>query len=178
MAYDWDDIEQSAGGQYKDYAGAGIYKVKVASVKIHELESGSVAEDFEFAEDDYKYPKATHWLSFKNDKWRMLHQRNLMMLFGATKEAAQKAVEICESKGDKKNVIAAYQQTYDKLLKKQPEVEIEVWKEEGAKYSDAEFTHGSVRMKKPGEDRPAKDEGQLVLDQAEPIEMEGDELPF
>ena len=175
--FDWDDIEQSAGGgEYKDYAIPGVYAVAVESVDIHELDSGSVAEDFKFAETDVKYPKSTHWLSFKNDKWRMLHQRNLMMLFGATKEAAQKAVEICEGKGSKENIISAYQQTYDKLLKKLPKVEIEVWKEEGEKYSEAEFTHGSVRMKKPGDTKPAKNDGQLILDQAEPIE--DDSIPF
>lgn len=175
----WDDIEKSAGGEYKDYAPAGIYKVKIAKVDIHEISTGSVAEDFHFAEDEYKYPKATHWLSFKNDNWRCLHQRNLMMLLGATKEAAQKAVEICEGKNSKDAKISAYQQTYDKLLKKNPEVEIEVWKEDGAKYSDADFTHGSVRMNKPGDDKPAKkDEGQIVLDQAEPVDVDMEELPF
>lgn len=174
--FDWSDIEQSAGNEYKDYAVPGTYTVAVESVDIHELSTGSVAEDFKFAETDVKYPKATHWLSFKNDKWRMLHQRNLMMLLGATKEAAQKAVEICESKGSKENIISTYQQTYDKLLKKLPQVEIQVWKEDGSKYSEAEFTHGSVRMKKPGDDKPTKDEGQIVLDQAEPIQ--DDEIPF
>ena len=172
----WDEIEKSAGGEFKDYAPAGVYKVKVESVEIHEIPTGSVAQDFKFAEDDYKYPKTTHWLSFKNDNWRCLHQRNLMMVLGATKEAAQKAVEICESKGGKEAIISAYQQTYDKLLKKKPEVEIEVWKDEGEKYSESDFTHGSVRMNKPGEAK--KDSGQLILDQAEPVEMESDELPF
>ena len=172
----WDEIEKSAGGEYKDYATAGVYDVKVEKVDIHEISTGSVAQDFYFAEDDYKYPKATHWLSFKNDKWRCLHQRNLMMLLGATKEAAQKAVEICESKGSKDAIISTYQQTYDKLLKKNPMVEIEVWKDDGAKYSDADFTDKSVRMSKPGDDKPAKDEGQIVLDQAEPIEDDG--IPF
>ena len=169
----WDEIEKSAGSEYKDYAPAGVYNVKIDSVDIHEISTGSVAEDFKFAEDDYKYPKATHWLSFKNDNWRCLHQRNLMMLLGASKADAQKAVEICEGKGSKEAIISAYQQTYDKLLKKNPEVEIEVWKDDGEKYSDADFTNGSVRMNKPGE---KKDGGQIVLDQAEPIEDDG--IPF
>jgi len=174
----WDEIEKSAGGEFKDYAPAGVYKVKVESVDIHEIPTGSVAQDFKFVEDDYKYPKSTHWLSFNNANWRCLHQRNLMMVLGATKEAAQKAVEICESKNGKEAVISAYQQTYDKLLKKKPEVEIEVWKNEGEKYSDSDFTNGSVRMNKPGDTKPQKDEGQIILDQAEPVEMESDELPF
>lgn len=173
----WDEIEKSAGGEYKDYAPDGTYKVKVESVEIHEIATGSVAQDFKFAEaESYKFPKATHWLSFKNDNWRCLHNRNLMMLLGATKEAAQKAVEICEGKGSKEAIISAYQQTYDKLLKKQPEVEIQVWLEDGDKYRTAEFTDGSVRMAKPGDSKPKKDNGQITLDQAELVE--DDDIPF
>lgn len=175
---DWEKAEASVpSGNFKDYAMPGTYTVAVTGVEIHELASGSVAEDFIIAEDENKYPKVTHWLSFKNDNWRVLHQRNLMMLFGLVKENAQKTVEICESKGDKKNIIAAYQQTYDKLLKKMPTVEIEVWKEDGSKYSEAEFTDSKVRMKKPGDTYEKKDDDQLILDQAEPVEL-GDELPF
>ncbi len=153
MQIDWTKAEESAGGNFKDYAPNGVFTVTVTSVDIHELQTGSVAQDFKFAEDEYKYPKATHWLSFKNDNWRFLHNRNLMMVLGASKADAQKAVEICESKGSREAIISAYQQTYDKLLKKQPKVEIEVWKEPGEKYSDVDFTDKSVRMNKPGDEK-------------------------
>lgn len=153
---DWGEAEAKGGKQYKDYAPHGVHTVKVEKVDIHRLDTGSVAEDFHFAEDDYQYPKSTHWLSFGNDNFRFLHQRNLMMVLGASKEDAQKAVEVCESKSGEDAKIKAYQQTFDRLLQKQPTVEIETHtSERNPKYDDAEFTAPSVRFdnsKKKNED--------------------------
>lgn len=169
---DWGKAEQEAGGNYKPYANSGVHKVKVAGIEIHRIATGSVAQDFTFAETEVQYPKATHWLSFKNDNWRFIHNRSLMMLLGASKEDAQKAVEACESKGSEDNKISAYQQMYERLIKKQPEVEIEVWQE--GKYGRADFTDNSVRMSRPDDERkenPLKGAEEVSTD-------EFGELPF
>lgn len=176
---DWDELEKEFGG--KNYAPNGTYKVKVESVDIKIVgANGSIAQDFFFEEKDgMKFPKATHWLSTKNVKWRRFHNRNLMMLLGASKEAAQKAVDMCEAKdGNKATLINAYQAMYDKLIAKAPEVEIEVWQD--GKYSRGEFTDRSVRMSHPDDDKPAKkdntddileDAEEITLDQADNLEI-------
>lgn len=178
--FDWDKIDrEDKSSNFKEYAQDGVYTVTVDHVDVHELASGSVAQDFFMTEDDYKYPRITHWISFNNKEWTAKHQRNLMMLLGASKENAQKAVEICESKGEKKKIIAAYQQTFDKLLAKMPSVEIEVWKEEGSKYSEADFTDRSVRMNRPEDgSKNEKKNDEITLDIAEPVEISEDQLPF
>ena len=180
MAINWSEAEEKAGNQFKDYAPSGIYKVKVVSVDHHVAgEKGSIAQDFKFAEDEaYQYPKVTHWLSFNNDNWRFIHNRSLMMLFGATKEQAQKAIETCEGKSKKEDIIKAYQQTYERLLAKKPEVEIEVWPD--GKYSRADFTASSVRMSHP-DDEPyeKKDSTDEILDSAEEVKLDADlDIPF
>ena len=179
MAINWEEAEadKKAGGSFKDYAPAGFYKVKVIGINIHEVgTNGSIAQEFEFAEsDDYQYPNATHWLSFKNDNWRFIHNRSLMILLGATKEDAQKAIESCESKGSKENIAKAYQQTYERLLKKKPEVEIEVWQQ--GKYSRADFNN-SVRLNRP-DDAPyqKQDSAEDIIDSGDAITDDLD-IPF
>ena len=180
---DWDAIEAEQGGNFKDYAVDGKYKVKVSKVDIKIVgTNGSIAQDFFFEDTDVKYPKATHWLSLKNINWRRLHQRNLMMLLGATKEAAQKAVEMCEAKdGNKATLINAYQAMYDKLIAKAPEVEIEVWQD--GDYKRGEFTDKTVRMSKPGDSKPVKKEDTTdILAEAEEVDLSKEddlgEMPF
>lgn len=178
MSIDWGKLESELGG-FKDYAPAGLYKAKLDSVEIHEVGSnGSVAQDFKFADNEnYAFPKATHWLSFKNEGWRQLHNMKLMVVLGASEENAKKAVEACESKGDKENIIKAYQQAYERLAKKSPEVEIEVWQD--GKYSRSDFTNGSVRMSRPGDDKPQKDDSTDILSGAEDVTAEENvDLPF
>lgn len=177
MAINWAEAEEKAGGNFKDYAPAGVYKVKVTGIDIHEAgNNGSIAQDFKFAEDDdFQYPKATHWLSFKNDNWRFIHNRSLMVLLGASKEDAQKAIETCESKGSKENIVKAYQQTYERLIKRQPEVEIEVWPD--GKYSRADFTSSSVRMSHPDDEPYQGGSNDDVLSSGDPITDDLD-VPF
>lgn len=148
---DWNDIQESVGGNYKNYAGDGDYKVKCDSVEIKEVgQNGSVIMKFGFEENDVQYPTADHWLSFKNDKWRQWHNKCLMQVLGATEDGAKKAVEMAESKSGKDNIIKSYEACYKKLLAKKPEVEIEVYTERnqnnGKDYARAEFTDRSVNM--------------------------------
>ena len=179
MAINWGEAEEKAGGQFKDYAPSGTYKVKVVSVEHRPVgEKGSIAQEFKFAEDEtYQYPKVTHWLSFNNDNWRFIHNRSLMMLFGATKEQAQKAIETCEGKSKKEDIVKAYQQTYERLLNKKPEVEIEVWPD--GKYSRADFTSSSVRMSRPDDEPYVKNDGSDILDGADEVKLDADlDIPF
>lgn len=174
MSINWDNIDKEMGGNFKDFAEDGKYTVECNDIEIKEVgANGSIVMKFKFAEDDYQYPTADHWLSFKNDNFRQYHNRNLMMVLGATKENAQKAVEICEGKSGKDAIAKAYEQTFKKLLAKSPKVEIEVYTE--GKYAKAEFLDRSVAMPHGNtETKPEKTEA--PLDDAEEI-LESD-LPF
>lgn len=175
---DWNDIQESVGGNYKNYAEDGDYKVKCDSVEIKEVgQNGSVIMKFGFEENDVQYPTADHWLSFKNDKWRQWHNKCLMVVLGATEDGARKAVEMAESKSGKDNIIKGYEACYKKLLAKKPEVEIEVYTDNG--YARAEFKDRSVAM--PHDSEPAKEEKEdSPLAGAEDAsgEIEMSDLPF
>jgi hypothetical protein len=172
-ATDWDALESEMGGNFKDFADDGVYKAKCNSVEIKEVGSnGSVIMKFGFEEtDDVQYPTADHWLSFKNENFRKYHSRNLMMVLGAPKDAAQKAVDMCEGKSGKDAIVKAYEQTFGKLVAKKPEVEIEVYTD--GKYARAEFTDRKVAMPHDGDKKEDKDE--ITLD-AEDIDIS--DIPF
>lgn len=178
MATNWEELDKEMGGNFKNYATDGKYNVKCDGVEIKEVGSnGSVIMKFGFEEGDVKYPTADHWLSFKNENFRKYHSRNLMMVLGATKDAAQKAVDMCESKSGKDAIVKAYDQTFSKLTSKKPAVEIEVYTENG--YARAEFTDRSVAMPHGEEPQKSSTEApaeESPLDGAEEIDL-GD-LPF
>ena len=179
MAIDWNDVQDKAGGSFKNYYADGKYTAKCDGVEIKEVgQNGSVIMKFHFEEtDEAQYPTADHWLSFKNDAWRQWHNKCLMVVLGATDDAAKKAVEMAESKSGKDNIVKAYEQVYKKLLTKKPEVEIEVYTENN--YARAEFLDRSVAM--PHGDEPAKEsKGDDILAGAEDAsgEISMEELPF
>ena len=146
MAIDWLKAEEEAGGNFKAYMADGKYTAKCDDVEIKEVgQNGSVIMKFHFEEqDDGQFPTADHWLSFKNDNWRYVHNKRLMVVLGATEDAAKKAVEMAESKGSKENIVKGYEACYKKLLAKKPQVEIEVFTD--GKYARAEFLDRSVAM--------------------------------
>lgn len=179
MSIDWRKVEEDAGSKYKNYAKPGTHKVKCIDVDIREVgTNGSVAQDFIFEEDDnYQYPKATHWLSFKNDSWRQWHNRQLMVVLGSSESTAEKAIDKIEALGDKEKIMKGYEAAYKSLLKRKPEVEIEVFPD--GKYSRAEFTDDRVAM--PHDDaKPATTDADEVvpedIDDSEEIDLS--ELPF
>lgn len=149
---DWNALEEEMGGNFKKYYEDGKYTAKCDGVEIKEVgENGSVIMKFHFEDGkDGQYPTADHWLSFKNENWRKWHNRCLMMVLGATKDGAQKAVDVCEGKSGKDNIVKAYDSCYKKLLAKKPEVDIEVFTEpnpsNGKEYARAEFRDKSVAM--------------------------------
>lgn len=152
MSIDWDSVQTSAGGGFKNYYADGDYKAKCIGVEIKEVgQNGSVIMKFHFEEgDDGQFPTADHWLSFKNDTWRQWHNKCLMQVLGATDDGAKKAVEMAESKSGKENIIKGYEACYKKLLAKKPEVEIEVYTDE-KNYARAEFKDRSVAMPHDGD---------------------------
>lgn len=148
MAIDWDEVEKE-NKKFKNYAPVGEnYKVKCVDVEIHEVGSnGSIAQDFIFEEDkDYKYPKATHWLTFKPDKisWRRWHNLNLMIILGADKETAKKTIEKIEAFDDKDKIVKGYSTAYKTLIGNGKMVEIDIFAD--GKYTKAEFSDSSVAM--------------------------------
>jgi hypothetical protein len=97
-----------------------------------------------------------------------------MIVLGASEETAEKAVDVCEGKSSKENIMKAYEQAYKKLVAKKPEVDIEVYTEND--YARAEFKDRSVAM--PHGNEPAKEnKGDDVLAGAEEVDL-SDSLPF
>ena len=186
MSINWDKVQESAGGNYKNYASDGDYKAKCDSVEIKEVgDKGSVIMKFHFEDtDSEQYPTADHWLSFKNDNWRMWHNKCLMVVLGATDDAAKKAVEMAESKDGKENIIKGYEACYKKLLAKKPEVKIEVYTElnenNGKEYARAEFKDRSVAM--PHGEEPQKSSADVQSEDSNPLEgaeeVDLGDLPF
>ena len=179
MSINWEEAEEKAGGNFKPYAEDGNYTVKCNDIEIKEVgDKGSTIMKFKFEETkDLMFPSADHWLSFKNDNWRYIHNKRLMQVLGATEDGAKKAVEMAESKSGKDNIVKAYEACYKKLLAKKPEVEIEVYTENN--YARAEFKDKRVAM--PHGDEPAKQPSSNdVLAGAEEVTEEVDlsEMPF
>ena len=183
MAINWEDVQDKAGGNMKNYFEDGFYTAKCDGVEIKEVGSnGSVIMKFHFEDTkDGQYPTADHWLSFKNDAWRQWHNKCLMEVLGASEDAAKKAVEMAESKDGKDNIIKGYETCYKKLLAKKPEVEIEVYTElnpnNGKEYARAEFRNRKVAMPH-GNDGQSEPKGDDMLANAEPVDLSDSELPF
>lgn len=179
MSIDWDSVQESAGGGYKNFYADGDYKAKCDSVEIKEVgQNGSVIMKFHFEEgDDGQFPTADHWLSFKNDAWRQWHNKCLMVVLGANDDGAKKAVEMAESKSGKENIIKGYEACYKKLLAKKPEVEIEVYTDE-KNYARAEFKDRSVAM--PHDNDASKKSDDNPLEGATDVSGEIDlsDVPF
>lgn len=184
MALDWDNIQQNAGGDYKNYYADGDYTVKCDGVEIKEVGSnGSVIMKFHFEEGkDGQFPTADHWLSFKNDAWRQWHNKCLMVVLGASDDAAKKAVEMAESKDGKENIIKGYEACYKKLLAKKPEVKIEVYTElnesNGKEYARAEFKDRNVAMPHGDEQKEKKETAEDIIAQGEEVNLSEADLPF
>lgn len=179
----WDDVQEKAGGNFKNFYEDGDYTVKCDGVEIKEVgTNGSIIMKFHFEEGkDGQYPTADHWLTFKEgkDNWRQWHNKCLMQVLGASEDAAKKGVEMAESKGDKDNIVKGYEACYKKLLAKKPEVKIEVFTEfnptSGKEYARAEFKDRSVNMNN-GSKKEDKKPTDTIVEEGEEIEL--DSLPF
>lgn len=161
---DWDDIESKYGKTH--YATEGKYTVKCVDVEVKQVGSkGSVIEKFIFEESDgLKYPTADHWISKNNDNFRAHHQKALMVLLGASEANARLAVEKAEAK-DFDYAVKAYEAAFKALLKKEPEVEIEVFPD--GDYSSAEFTDRSVAMPHDNAKKSSSSDNEEEIDLSE-----------
>lgn len=175
--FDWNNLENEFKGEYKQYAEDGTYDVVLDSVTEKTTNSGTIIFEFNFQEDDtYKYPKASR-VFFKDEKknFRCFHYRNIMMVLGAPKEKAQKAVETCEGKANREAIADAYAQMFDKLAQKHPTVKLEVSREEngGKTYARGEFADQSIHF---------SDKKKPAVKQAEVLPTEDDvddlDVPF
>ena len=172
MAINWDNLEEQMGNKYKSFADDGKYSVKCVDVEFKKTSTGSIAQKFIFEEGkDVQYPTADHWLSKKNDNFRAYHQKNLFVLLGASEANARQVVEKAEEKGDYDYAAKVYEASFKNLLKKNPEVEIEVYRQvnesNGKEYARAEFTDRSVAMphgdsKKTGSTASVAEEGEEI----------------
>lgn len=177
MSINWDEVQEKAGGGNKNYYADGDYTVKCDGVEIKEVgQNGSVIMRFHFEETkEGQYPTADHWLSFKNNNWRMWHNKCIMQMLGASEDNAKKAVEIAEGKGDKEGIMKGYETCYKKLLAKKPEVKIEVYTDEKG-YARAEFKDRNVAM--PHDNGPAKENTGDPMAGAQEVNLSEADLPF
>lgn len=175
----WEALEKEMGGNHKNFYADGEYEAKCVGIEIKEVgQNGSTVMKFAFDDGgEGQFPTADHWLSWKNEGWRKWHNRCLMMVLGATKDAAQKAVDVCESKDGKESITKAYETTFKKLLAKKPTVKVEVYTEN--KYARSEFLDRSVAMPH-GNEKQAEPKSDDVLAGAEEVtdEADLDSLPF
>ena len=175
----WDKIEEDYSPKFKEYFADGDYTAKCNDVEFKEVGTkGSIIAKFSFKEEDKgKFPTADHWCTFKEGKdgWRQHHMKCLMVVLGASEENARKAVEMCESKEGKENIVKAYESAFKKLLAKSPSVDIEVYTE--GKYARAEFKDRSVAMPHDSE-KQEESKSESIIEQGEPVDLSDAELPF
>lgn len=175
MSIDWDKIDEKYDNGFKDYALPGIYTVKCDGVEFKQVGSkGNYIMKFHFAEtDDTQFPTADHWLSKANEGWRIHHSKNLFIVLGSTEENAKKGCEMAESKSDFEDKAKVYETGFAALLKKQPEVEIEVFQD--GKYTRAEFRSRLVAMPHDDADKNTVD---TMIDDSEEVDLSNLDLPF
>ena len=179
MSTNWDKIDEQYQSKYKDYAPEGKHTTHVAAAEYRESSlKKTPGIQFTFEDNDsYAFPKfgCTHWLSFKNDEWRMHHFKELMKVLGASEEDARKAVDACEGKKEQKDICKAYEAVFKKLADKHPEVEAVVYfRNEDSQYADVDFADRSVRMGKPEGKKEEKVED-ILADSEEADDLD---IPF
>lgn len=175
----WDKIEEDYSPKFKAYFADGDYTAKCNGIEFKEVgTNGSIIAKFSFEEEEKgQYPTADHWCTFKEGKdgWRQHHMKCLMVVLGASEENARKAVEMCESKTGKENIVKAYESAFKKLLAKSPSVDIEVYTE--GKYARAEFKDPTVHMPRSEEKKESSTQ-ESIIEQGEEIDLSDDALPF
>lgn len=178
MASNWEELENNYGGNFKPYIEDGKYDVALKDVTMKTASTGTIFFEFNFEEDEnVQYPKVSRAF-FKDEKkgFRMVHYRNIMMVLGATKENAQKAVDVCEGKANREAVAEAYTQTFNRLSQKHPKVSLEVSTDvvNGKEYARGEFGDRSVHFS----NNKKTEEKDVVPTDIPEGEIDLDEIPF
>ena len=186
MSYDWDKMEESAGGQFSPMAEVGEHKVKVETIDVRETKNAqgntSYWLDFIFVDDGTKYPKVSHPISFKNQGWRMVHFKRILEELGIAEDKAKQAIEQAEGKKGEANIVAAYHAMFERAVAKTPEIEIEVYEDDkinpnsGRPYMRADFKNPRIGFGNRTAKKATPAAGETILDEGEEIKM--DDLPF
>ena len=181
MSLDWTSIQQTAGGNFKDYAADGDYTAQVADASVRKSSTGTNWLEISFTEtDDYQFPKVSHALSFKNDAWRQWHFMNILKELGISEEKAKSAIEQCESKSSQDNKVSAYEQTFKRAAAKHPSIDIVVSTEEGSNgkdYARADFKNRAINMSNSKkQEQPKVETDTSIVDDGDQIELT--DIPF
>lgn len=188
MSLDWDAIEKEANEKkFKDYAPNGVHEVKVASAEVKD--NGSGWFEFQFEEDEYKYPKLSVALFNDGKKNNRAHYyKEVMKLLGASEENARKATDVCEGKNDRPAVLKAYGEAFSRLANKHPKMSIEVrdqydrygnpvMSNSGTVYGESVFTKASgLQFKQKKNAQPASQE--VVPEDVPEGDINLDKIPF
>lgn len=182
---DWDKIDEQYSNNNKNYlpyAPEGEHETTVATCDmVKSRVKGTPGLEFTLeSNSDYAFPKygTTHY-SFTTDNinWRKKHNRDLMIVLGAKKEAAEKAVDVCEGKGDSEAIVKAYEDAFKRLVSKHPSVTVAVFKRRSDdKYTTWDFADFSVRMGRPEDGGKTPSDEVDIFSGAE--EISNDEIPF
>lgn len=182
MATNWSEIDANSKA-YKDYAPEDEHETTVKECEMAKSRvKGTPGLEFTLEDNEkYAFPKygTTHYsFTTSNINWRKKHNRDLMIVLGAGKENAEKAVDMCEDKGDQDSIVKAYEDAFKRLVSKHPKVKVAVFKRRADdKYTTWDFADRRVRMGRPEEDNVLETtDGDDVLAQSEPIEIS--DLPF
>lgn len=133
----WEEVEKAMNSDRKPFAPAGEYETTLEEVElVYSQNKNTPGLAFKYADtDEYAFPQKyplVHYFLGENTNWRLYHARQLMMVFGQSKENAQKAVEVIE---DKKDFVKEYAEAFKRLAAKHPKVKVVVYyKREGDEY--------------------------------------------
>lgn len=171
---DWDAVEQETGGKYKDFAPEGRHKVKLVDVEVHQVGSkGNYAVDLFFEEtDQFKYQKATYWISKDKRNWRIKSMKDLLSVLSGNEANAKKACELAESKDSFDYAVSAYEKALKTLAAKKVATEIEVYfsgrySQKGTPLCDATLTDPRVYNKRVKQENPMAGAEEVELTQDE-----------
>lgn len=177
---DWETVESENKGDFKPYAAAGNYEVKLDSVTQRTAGNGTIFFEFNFEEDDdVQYPKVSRAL-FRDEKlnFRCHHYKEIMRVLGASEENARKAVEVCEGKANREAIADSYTQTFNRLAQKHPKVKIEVSMEPGSNgknYARGEFADPAIHF---SNNKKAENKDVLPSDDEVSEDLSLEEIPF
>lgn len=181
---DWGKAEETAGG-FAPMAPTGTYEAEVSEVKVRESKNSQGGTtywlEFNFIEDDYRFPKISHAISRKNLNWTAWHFMNMLKEFGISEDKAKQAIENCESKKNEKDIISTYQATFERAVAKNPKVEIEVFEDDninpntGRAYMRADFRNPKIAFGR-GSSKAAPAKAETIIEAGEQIDLT--ELPF
>lgn len=156
MSINWGTLEEQYS-KFKPQAPEGTYKVKVEKVEVKQLDSGSIPVTFTFANSkEYSFPWCTHWVSTGNVGWTQWHHKQLLQVLGVNEDNAKKAIENLYDKATSPEaMIKGFQNIYDKIATKKPEVGIVVrpqvdqngelrYSQKGYQQFESEFTDSRV----------------------------------